>query len=74
MEALSATASRHPAFMANELGQPARRARLVSRHLKAGTSSPKGGDIPWTLLETRHRPHLGAAVGEGTPWRKLSAN
>lgn len=38
MESLSATASRHPAFMANELGQPARRARLVSRHLKAGTS------------------------------------
>ena len=41
---------------------------------EASFPSPKGGDIPGTLLETRHRPHLGAAVGEGTPWRKLSAN
>jgi hypothetical protein len=55
---LSATVSRHPAFMANELGN-----RLAG---EAGFPSPKGGDIPWALLQTRHRPRLGT-VGEGTP-------
>ena len=64
-EVLSATAARHPGFMANEFDK-----RLAG---EAGFPSPKCGDIPWALLETRHRPRLGAA-GEGTPWRKLSAN
>jgi len=59
MESLSATASRHPAFMANELGD-----WLAG---EASFPSPKGGDIPWALLETRHHPRSGAAVGEGTP-------
>jgi hypothetical protein len=34
--------------MANELGN-----RLAG---EAGFPSPKGGDLPWALLETRHRP------------------
>ncbi len=41
---------------------------------EVGFPLPKGGDIPWALLETRHRPRLGAAVGQGTPWRKPSPN
>ena len=65
MGSSSVTASRHPAVMANEFGN-----RLAG---EAGFPSPKGGDIPWALLETRRRPRLGAA-GEGTPWRSLSAN
>jgi hypothetical protein len=43
--------------MANEFG-----IRLAG---EAGFPSPKGGDIPLALLETRQRPRLGAA-GEGT--------
>jgi hypothetical protein len=52
--------------MANGLGN-----RLAS---EAGFPSPKGGDIPWALLETRQRPRLGAAVDEERPRRKLGAN
>ena len=63
---LIATASRHPTFMANELDN-----RLAG---EAGFPSPKGGDILLSLLETRQRPRLVAAVGEERPWRKPSAN
>jgi hypothetical protein len=31
---------------------------------EASFPSPKGGDIPWALLETRHHPRLGAAVAK----------
>jgi hypothetical protein len=30
---------------------------------EAGFPQPKGGDIPWALLETCRRPRLGVAVG-----------
>jgi hypothetical protein len=64
---LSATASRHPAFMANEFGN-----RLAGQ---AGFPSPKGGDIPWALLETPPPSALGRGGGRRErPWRKLSAN
>jgi hypothetical protein len=55
----SATASRHQRSWRTSWAN-----RLAG---EAGFPSPKGGDILWALLETRHRPRLGAAVGEGTP-------
>jgi len=64
---LSATASRHPAFMANESGQPARRPRLVSPHPKAGTSRGRY----WRLATVRAWARRWAKERYG---RKLSAN
>ena len=52
---LSATASRHPASMANELDN-----RLAG---EAGFPSSKGGDIPWALLETPPTSALGRGGG-----------
>ena len=52
---LSVTASRHPAFTANEFGN-----RLAG---EAGFPSPKGGDIPWALLETPPPSALGRGGG-----------
>ena len=52
---LSVTASRHPAFTANEFGN-----RLAG---EAGFPSPKGGDIPLALLETRPPSALGRGGG-----------